>query len=82
MWKLKPAQFCILNRILQRSILKLGHFTALGTDLMMRFTIVISRIGKKCRTDLDNQTGVDKQNDGIVKCRTTDPEISWFIICE
>ena len=24
---------------------------------------------------LDNQTGVDKQNDGIVKCRTTDPEI-------
>ncbi len=38
---MKTAQFGIFNGMLQLLVLKLGHFTALGTYLvMMRFAII------------------------------------------
>ena len=77
MRQIKAAQLRIGNRPLQFLILKLHHPSALSTDLMvMRVSIITFFIlGRIAKLMLNNQTGVDKKYNGIVKCSTADAEL-------
>ena len=77
MHQVEATQFRILNSILQLLVLKFGDLAALRADLVvMRITVVAFFVlGGVSELVLDDQAGIDKQYDGIVKRRTAHPEI-------
>lgn len=77
MRQVETPQSGIFNSMLQLFILKLGHLATLRTDLMMMRIAVITFfvLGRCAKLVLDDQPGIDKQNNGIVEGGTADTEI-------
>ena len=74
----KLLQFGICNGLLQGFILKFGHFSALCTNhVMMGFGLIGTLVlGRGAKLMLDNQIGIDKQNDGVIEGCSTHPELA------
>ncbi len=77
MCQVEAAQLRILNGVLQLPVLKLDHLAALRADLvMMRITVIAFFVLRGVpELMLDDQAGIDKQYDGVVKRRTANTEI-------
>lgn len=77
MRQIETPQSGIFNGMLQLLILKLGHLATLCTDLVMMSIAIITFLVLRRGAELvlDDQPGIDKQDNGIVEGGAADAEI-------
>lgn len=81
MGEVKAGQFGGCDSTLQFLVVKLGHRAALGADLVMMRVAVVTFfvLGRVAKLVLDNQAGIDEQDDGVVKRSAAHAEI--LLVC-
>ena len=74
--QVEAAQFGILDSVAQLLVLKFRHLAALGADLVVVGVAIVTFLVLRRGTELvlDDQPGIDEQDDGVVKGRTADTE--------